>query len=223
MKLTKSFTVRIDGNKSKIEYLHQQLSEIQKLSEFTYSLDKENWKKLTPLYNRCREEFPSLKSKVVQNFLRFHFTTSNWKMKTKKPPKASILIDYQSCGLLYDENTKLSNYWIRFHRKNFPLFGKILLRKIQNPKDLKLIQIFKRKNKLYCKLTVSKEVVALPKPNKNSKSVGLDVNSKRIVLSNNDFYDLKRHYHRKIEHYKNNQKDRNIQNYTKDTLHKMMK
>jgi len=200
LKITKSFTVRIDGNKSKINYLHQQLSDIQKLSEFAYSLGKENWKKLTPLYNRCREEFPSLKSKIVQNFLRFHFTTSNWKKKTKKPPKASILVDYQSCGLLCNENTKLSNYWIRFHRKNFPLFGKILLKKIQDPKELKLIQIFKRKNKLYCKLTVSKEVVSLPKPIRDSKSIGLDINSKRIVLSNNDFYDLKRHYHRKIEH-----------------------
>jgi len=142
-------------------------------------------------------------------------------MKTKKPPKASILVDYQSCGLRIDENTQLSNYWIRFHRKNFPLFGKILLKKIQDPKELKLIQIFERKNKLYCKLTVSKEVVDFPTPNTDSNSIGLDVNSKRVVLSNNDFYSLKRHHHRKIEHYKNNQKDRNTQNCTKDTLHKM--
>ena len=221
MKLRKSFTVRIDGNKSKLDYLHQQLSEIQKMSDFAFNQGKDMWDYHMPLYHACRKQFPNLNSKVIMNFIRLHFTTPNWKMKPEKPPKASIIIDYQSCGLKIDDETKLSNYCIRFHRLNFPLFGRRRLEKISDVKNLKMIQIFKRKNKLYCKLTVSKEVVDFAKPNKDSKVIGLDVNAKRIVLSNNDFYYLRRYYHRKIEHYKNNQKKRNLNNYTKDVLHKL--
>jgi len=221
LKSTKSYTIRIGGNKDKVLYLNQQLCEVQKLSEYAFSLGRDCWKQLMPLYNACRERFPHLNSKVVQNFLRFHFTTPNWKMKPKKPPKASIIIDYQSCGLMKDDNTKLTSYWIRFHRKNFPLFGKAVLAKIEDPRQMKLIQIFMRKGKLYCKLSVTKCSVDLASPNKHSVSAGLDVNTRRLVLSNNDFYHLKRYNHRKIEYYKNKQKSKNINNYTKDQIHKL--
>ena len=221
MKTTKSYTVKIGGNKGKSLYLDHQFCVIQKLSEYAFSLGENCWKQLTPLYNACREKFPDLNSKLIQNFLRFHFTTPNWKRKPKQPPKASLIIDYQSFGLNINDNTKLTNFWLRFHKRNFPLFGKILFDKIRDPKELKLIQIFKRKEKFYCKLTLTKSSIDLASPNKYSVSVGLDVNSRRLVLSNNDFYHLKDHSHRKIEYYKNNQKSRNINNYTKDYIHKL--
>ena len=221
MKSTKSYTIRIGGNKGKAFYLNQQLCDIQKLSEYAFSLGGDCWKQLTPLYNACRERFPHLNSKVVQNFLRFHFTAPHSRRKPKKAPKASIIIDYQSCGLIKDEKTKLTNYWVRFHRKNFPLFGKLLFTRISDPKELKQIQIFKRKGKLYCKLSVTKQSVDLASPNRHSVSLGLDINARRIVLSDGDFYHLKRYNHRKTEYYKNRLKSRNINNYTKDQIHKL--
>jgi IS605 OrfB family transposase len=218
--ITKSYTCRIDGNIGKTQYLNQQLCVIEKLSEYAFSLGKNNWKQLMPLYNACRREFPTLNSKVVQNFLRFHFVSPNKFKKPKKPPRASIIVDYQSFGMIFDETTKLTNFWLRFHRKNFSLLGKFLLTRIENPNDLKLVQIFNRKSKLYCKLSIrtSKEIKPLEQC---SKSIGLDVNSRRIVLNNNDFYNLKRLYHRKKEHKKNNQKKRSLKNYTKDVIQKM--
>ena len=219
--ITKSYTCRIDGNIGKTQYLNQQLCVIKKLSEYAFSLGKEDWKSLMPLYNACREKFPDLNSKVLQNFLRFHFVTPNKNKKPKKPPKASIIIDYQSFGLVIDDASKLTSFWLRFHRKNFPLLGKYLLSRIDDPNDLKLVQIFNRKNKLYCKLSIrtTKQIKDL---DQCGKSIGLDVNSKRIVLSNNDFYHLKRYFHRKYEHSKkHNQTKRNLENYTKDVIHKL--
>jgi putative transposase len=217
--ITKSYTCIIDGNVGKTDYLNRCLHVLEDLSEYAFSLGRENWKSLTPLYKACRDKFPSLNSKLVQNFLRFHFVTPKKKPK-HKPPCASMVIDYQSFGLKIDETTKHTNLWLRFHRKNFPLRGKFLLAKIRNVTDLKLVQIFNRKNKLYCKLSIrtTKEIKDLTEC---KAQIGLDVNSKRIVLSNNDFYSLKKLFHRKIEHMKNNQKKRSLENYTNDVLHKL--
>jgi IS605 OrfB family transposase len=216
--ITKSYTCRIDGNIGKTQYLYQQLCVAEELSKYAFSLGRDNWKLLSPLYNACREKFPELNSKCLQNFLRFHFVTP--KKLPKKPPKASIIIDYQSFGLEFDVTTKHTSFWLRFHKKNFALLGKFLLTRIDNPDDLKLVQIYNRNNKLYCKLSIrtNKEIKDL---HPSLTSIGLDVNSKRIVLSNNRFHHLSRLYHRKAEHKKNNQKKRNLENYTKDYIHKM--
>jgi IS605 OrfB family transposase len=217
--IIKSYTCRIDGNIGKIQYLHHQLCVIQRLSEYAFSLGKDNWKLLMPLYTVCREKFPELNSKVLQNFLRFHFVTPKRKPK-HKVPHASIIIDYQSFGLIFDETTKLTNFWLRFHRKNFILLGKFLLNRIYNPNDLKLVQIYNKNNRLYCKLTIRTDK-AIKDLSQCNKSIGLDVNAKRIVLSNNNFYNLKKLYHRKMEHRKNKQKHHNLENYTNDFLHKI--
>ena len=65
------------------------------------------------------------------------------------------------------------------------------------------------------------EVNELPEPTGGSKTIGCDVNYKRIVLSDNKFYNIKKLAHRKIEHKKNNQTKRNLTNYSKDFLHKL--
>jgi len=54
-------------------------------------------------------------------------------------------------------------------------------------------------------------VVEVEEPNKG-KAVGLDINAKRLVLSNNKFYHLNKLYHTKMEHYKNNLREHNIKN-----------
>ena len=234
MKSRKSYTVRIDGNKSKLDYLHQQLSEISKLSKFAFEQGDGEWDYVMPLYHASREKFPDLNSKIVQNFLKYHFITPNRKMKPKQPPKASIIID-QNFGFKIDEVTKLTNYWIRFHKQNFPLLGLEVLQKITNPSNVKLIQIYKSwRGKLYCKLTVVKEVLDQPTPDEIPKSVGLDINARRIVLGNNKFYHLKKHHHRKTEHKKHFPRKKGekrtrrevrashkLSNYTKDTIHKL--
>jgi len=236
LKSRKSFTVKIDGNKSKLDYLYQQISEIQKLSEFAFEQGNDMWNYVMPFYHECRKKFPTLNSKVIQNFLKFHFITPNCKMKPKQPPKPSIIIDYQSCELKIDTTTKLTNYWIRFHRKNFPLLGKKRLQKITDPSEIKLIQIYKNEQgKLYCKLTVVKEIPDQSVSDEIPKTVGLDINSKRIVLGNNDFHSLKKHHHRKSEHRKHFPRKKKgetqtrrelrashkLSNYTKDVIHKL--
>jgi len=220
MKLCKSYTVKIDGNKSKIDYLKTALIELNKLSQYVFSLGKDKWSEdFNELYKNCREKFPILNSKVLQTFLRNHYCFQTGKKLPKKAVKASIYIDTQSFDVQKDETTKLTNYWIKFHRKRFPLFGKRNLERISNLKNVKLVQIFSRADKLYCKLVVVDEITEPQGSTNPSEIVGLDINSARIVLSNNHFYHCKKLKHYKIEHYKNNRKHKNLNNFTRNEVH----
>jgi putative transposase len=98
--------------------------------------------------------------------------------------------------------------------------GKYLSKKILDPSKVKLVQIFKNSKGLYCKLSYVEEIPDINVENP-TRIVGLDVNAKRMVLSNNIFYNIKRLYHRKLENWKNNYQKHNLQNYTKDFLHKL--
>ena len=219
MKTTKSYTCLISGNNCKVEYLTEQLKIIEDLSWYIFQLKQRFginwWFNQKMLYHQCRRMFPELNSKVVQNFCSSYFPKKGTKLP-KRPINPSIYID-QSFYVEESTKTKYISYWLKFHRKYFPLFGKKILRKI-NLKKIKMIQIYKKNNKLYCKMS---EVNELPEPIGGSNIVGCDVNYKRIVFSNNIFYNIKRLAHRKIEHKKYNQKKRNLTNYTKDFLHKL--
>ena len=220
-KLTKSYTCKIYGNSNKVDYLETTLDQIDQLSWYTFELGnqfgKHWWLKSNEkrLYRQCRKMFPELNSKILQKFLRLHFTMINNKMKPRKPPKSSILVDYQNFNIINDPNTKVTNLWLRFSRRNFPLFGKYLFTKISDFNKIKLIQIFRKQGRLYCKLSYVQEVL---KPTGFKNPVGLDFNTKNIVLSDNQFYKFDRLFHRKMEHHKNKQ---NIKNYTKDVIHKL--
>ena len=219
----KSFTVLISGNQNKINYLKSCITSLQNLSGFVFSLGKVKWSEdFNSLYKICREKFPELNSKVLQSFLRNYYCFQKGKKLPKKIVNASILIDTQSFNLKYNSNTKLSNYWIKFHRKRFPLFGKRILDKFKNDLQFcKLVQIFERNKKLYCKLSIVKEITEPNGSTIPSRTVGLDINTARIVLSNNKFYLTKQLKHRKLERYKNNQKKRNLNNYTKNYVHNL--
>jgi len=219
MKSCKSYTCLISGNKSKISYLQEQLEIIKDLSWFIFNLKQRFgiswWFNQKMLYHQCRRMFPELKSKVVQNFCSCYFPKKGTKL-SKKPISPSIFLD-QSFYVEESTKTKYTNYWLKFHRKYFPLFGKKILRKI-NLKKIKMIQIYYKSNKLYCKMS---EVKELQEPVGGSNIVGCDVNYKRVVFSNNSFKHIKQLAHRKIEHKKHKQTKRNLNNYTKDFLHKL--
>jgi IS605 OrfB family transposase len=219
MKSCKSYTCLISGNNLKYEYLTSQLEIIQDLSWFIFNLKQRFginwWFNQKMLYHQCRRMFPELNSKVIQNFCSCYFPKKGTKLP-KKPINTSIFLD-QSFYVEESTKTKYTNFWLKFHRRYFPLFGKKILRKI-NFKKIKMIQIYERNNKLYCKMS---EVNEIEETTSGSNIIGCDVNYKRVVFSDNTFNNIKQLAHRKIEHKKHNQTKRNINNYTKDFLHKL--
>lgn len=58
-------------------------------------------------------------------------------------------------------------------------------------------------------------------PLETDKSVGIDLNHKGIVLSNNTFYSLKEFVHQKDEARKGKSASKNASSYTKDFIHKI--
>ena len=228
MRLNKSYTCKISGNMEKVNFLKNNFEIIEQLSWYATTLgnyyDKRWFYNLGRLYHQCRKYFPELDSKLLQNFLRLHFIALNRKMKPVKPPKPSICLDYQKFNIRIDKSTHITNLWLRFCRKNFPLFGKYLFKQIPNFSKVKFVKIYQKHNNFYCKLVYVNEVenkVDQSTNFKNSKAVGLDINAKRLVLSNNKFYSLKKLYHTKIEYYKNNLRGHNIKNITRDVAHKL--
>ena len=224
MKSTKSYTCQISGNNCKINYLQKQLDIIEDLSWYIFNLKAKFginwWFNQKQLYHQCRRMFPELSSKVIQNFIRYFYSVKKGTKLTKKLVTPSIILDFQNFKIENSLKTKLTNFWIKFHKKYFPLFGKKILQKIRLD-NIKLIQIFKRNNKLYCKMSEVKEINNSLSISNNSKIIGCDVNYKRIVFSDNIFYNIKKLAHRKMEHKKNNQRNRNHNNFTKDYLHKL--
>ena len=212
MKLTKSYTCKISGTRAKLDVLESMFSELDKLSKFIFA-NKEIQKDFNKLYKICRLQFPSLHSKILQNFLRFGY----WKKgkSPKSPVKSSIYLDYQTFNLQINSN-KLTNFWLKFAKRKFPLFGKYLISKIVDPEKVKLIQLFKRKGNLYCKLTYVQDLSDSVRS--EGPTVGLDMNFRTVVLSDNSFFSMSQLAHRKLEHKKNKRK---LGNYTKDFTHKL--
>jgi len=225
MKSCKSYTCKISGNIEKVKFLEETLEIIEDLSWVVFTLgtkySKNWWFNQKHLYHFCRNMFPELNSKILQNFLSLYKPKGKRKLPKFKPIKPAIFVD-QTFDIKINDSNSLTNYWLRFSSRNFPLFGKTILDKIKDPTNVKLVQIFKKSNgQLYCKLSYVKkleEPTTIANPN---KIIGLDVNTKRIVLSNNKFYKTKDLYHRKIERWKNNITGRNNSNFTKDYMHKL--
>ncbi len=220
MKSTKSYTCKISGNKTKISYLQNQFEIIEDLSWFIFQLGQKSvdwWFNQKKLYHHCRRFFPELNSKVLQNFIRYSYRIKKGMKLPKKQVRPSIILDYQRFNFKKFSN-KLTSYWLRFCKKNFPLFGKRILKKIKHSDKIQLVQIYKQNNYFYCKITIVRE---FPEPKGGSKTIGCDINYKRIVFSDNSFESLKKLAHRKIEHKKYNQTKRNLTNYSKDYIHKL--
>ena len=132
MKSNKSYTCKISGNQNKIEFLERNLEQIQELSNFVFVLGttygQQFWYDQKNLYKTCRQLFPDLNSKILQRFIQLYQPKPGRKLPKHNPIKAGILVDSQSGHLKIDNSTKLTNYWIRFSRRNFPLLGKKILK-----------------------------------------------------------------------------------------------
>ena len=217
MKLVKSYTAKITGNADKESKLIFTLSILDKLSEYVFSKGSDYWFDFKIMYHDCRNRFPELNSKHLQNFLQLYRP-----IKGRKLPKRAIspliVLDNQNFNLKFNETTKYTNYWLRFGRRNYPLRGKRILSRIKDVSGVQEVRIFLRNEKLYCKLTYVEEIpeiVADP-----AKSVGMDFNTKRLASSNNKIYHMKKWFHKKSEYRKNKGK-KNINNYTKNFVHSL--
>ncbi len=217
MKIVKSYTARIDANASKTSNILFILSELEKMSNYVFSLGKESWFDIHTLYHDCRNRFPKLNSKILQYLLKQYLPLKGRKLP-KSVVKPNIILDNQNFNLQFNETTKYTNYWLRFGRRNYPLRGKRILSRIKDVSGVKECRIFSRNNNLYCKLTYVEEVpeiVADP-----AKSVGIDFNTKRVASSNNKIYKMSKWFHKKSEYRKNKGK-KNINNYTKNFVHSL--
>ena len=163
MKTYKSFTCKISGNINKVNFLNEQLDVINDLSWFVFTLGTKYsiswWKDQKKLYHHCRLFFPEINSRILQNFI------SQYQPKGKRTvPKHKIIepaIYLAQCNNLVfkiTNNTKITNYWLRFSKRNFPLFGKNSLVRLKNPKNVKLVQIFRKNEILYCKFSYLNEI-----------------------------------------------------------------
>ena len=218
MKIIKSYTAIIGGNKSKLEYLTNTLKTIQEMSDYIFFLEKDKWNnKNCELYYLCREKFPSINSNILQNFLgKYRFVTGK-KLPRKKAHKSVIFIS-QNFNIRIIEN-KLTSLWLRFGRKNYPLFSRYLLEKLKNISNnqIECCQIYSENDKLYCKVFISYEV---EEPISSNNPIAIDMNTKAIVSSDNKFYNMKRLFHTRYENRKkNNWKSKNISNLVKNQIH----
>ena len=219
MKRIRSYTAKLTGNHGKYSHILNTLNILERVYEYVFELGKESWFNQKILYKDCRSKFPGLHSKLLQQFLKLYKPEGKRKLP-KKPIKPILILDNQTFNLLYNENTKFSNLWIRFNRRNYPLLGKYIFSKIPDFSLIKECRIYKRNQKLYCKMTVVENIPDPVVANSNN-STGIDINTKFLVTSDNKFYSTKKLYHRKNEYKKNRMKSRDMKNYTKDFIHKL--
>ena len=160
IKSSKTYTCLISGNRSKVTYLQEQLELVEDLSWFIFNLKQRFginwWFNQKMLYHQCRRMFPELNSKIVQNFIRFSYSIKKGMKLPKKPVSSSLILDYQNFDF-QKNNNNLTNYWLRFHKRNFPLLGK-RLNKIKHSDKIQLTSVYKRDGKIFCRLVVVKEL-----------------------------------------------------------------
>ena len=221
MNLIKSYTSIISGNKEKLEYLKNTLATNQEMSDYIFSLGKDKWSNQKELYQELRIKYPALKSKILQQFMQLYLPIRGKKQPKKKSIKASIILDNQNFSFKLTNN-KLTSIWLKFHLRKFPILSKHLLEKLKNSnleKEVKYCLIFKRNNKLYCKVTIVKDI---DEQKELINPLSIDINTKNMVSSKSKFYNLKRLFHTKFERCKKNKwKSKNISNITKDSIHKV--
>ena len=83
MKSVKSYTCKISGNIEKVNFLNQNLEILQDLSKFVFEQGKSKLYDQKELYHKCRERFPELNSKILQNFISLYKPKSGRKIPKK--------------------------------------------------------------------------------------------------------------------------------------------
>ena len=133
-----------------MEKLIHLITELDKVSKFIFDNHRETKSKY--LYRICRLQFPDVKSKVLQNFINQYKKN----IKLNKPMKSGIYLDRQQFSIVVNDN-KLTNYWMMFDGKLYPLFNNYFSDKIKNVDKVKTAHIFKRDGKFYCRFIVETE------------------------------------------------------------------
>ena len=124
----KSYVFEIKANNGKMDYINNMLNVLDDLSWFVFTLgtkySKNWWRDQKKLYHYCRLFFPDINSKVLQNFIKLYEPKGKRAFPKKHPKKAAIYVD-QDFHIEYPKTAKIAKLWLKFHRRWFPLFGRI--------------------------------------------------------------------------------------------------
>ena len=211
MKLTRSYTAKIDANAEKTSIIISMLETLQEVSNFVFEGGPDYWYNFKTMYHDCREKFPTLNSKILQNFLQLYRPIKD-RTLPEKPIKPNIVLN-QNFNIKYQKDTVFTNYWLRFGRRNYPLRGEGTFARIKDISLIKECRIYKKNGSIYCKMTQVEEV---EKPTSTDNPIGIDINVKRTVSSDNKFYSMKKYIHRKLEYRKHKQKCKKHNKYKKE-------
>jgi IS605 OrfB family transposase len=214
---TITYHARLTGNKSKLEHLDKLHCTLQEMSKFMYDnfdwTDKKNCKFSKDIYESIRQSFPEVHSKLVQKAMKEYGKFGKAK-RPKNPVILPIIWDYQQ----FNTEFKGKHYglFLRFAGKNFPVEGK---RTTELLKDKQIQEIrIKKIGEEFRVYFICRGKAPAYEISDDSKAIGLDANVKSVVLSNNQFFNLKPVVHLKQESRKGNSPIRNSRNYTRNFI-----
>ncbi len=211
--MIKTYSLNLVGNKSKIEFLYSIYNDCQKVSDYIFNYIKENKEyRKTEIHKNTyyvlRNMFPNLNSKLIQQIRdKVLSSIKDKKLFKCKRIKVPIIIDYQSFNLKFED--KYFDCFLRFFKVNFPLEGKRIIKKLQNTKKIKRIELIPKGK--YFKVFFNCEVEEIVPVYK--KSLALDVNLKNIYLSDGKKFNLKSYIHKKVN-YRKHKKQLYIQKWS---------
>jgi len=215
--MRQTFSANLVGNKNKIAKLDSLYEQVQKLSLFMFNNidwnDKNNNKFSKELYSNLRENFPDINSKLIQKAMKEYGKFGKAKI-AKSPIEIPLIFDNQNFDLKFRNG--YYDLFVKFLKLRFPIEGLRTIQKIKK-KEIKQISI-KKIDDVYRIYFVCE--VHTPELHKQGKILGLDLNVKSQVLSDGKFFHTKEFAHRKDEYRKNKGK-KNIENFTKDYIHKI--
>lgn len=151
----KTYTSRIDANPKKMEIIENTLSTLSEVSVFLFENGIGPKSKQQVAYAACRDRFPDLNSKILQNFVRYYLKKSK-KKSPKNPIKPIIILD-QNFKVEKSKKASFASHWLTYGKVNYPLFGKYLSEKVTDESKIKQAQIFKRGCKIYCRLVIEEK------------------------------------------------------------------
>jgi IS605 OrfB family transposase len=224
---TITYHARLTGNKSKLEHLDKLHCILQEMSKFMFDnfdwTDKKNCKFSKDIYESIRQAFPEVHSKLVQKAMKEYGKFGKAK-RPKTPVVLPIIWDYQQ----FNTEFKGKHYglFLRFAGKNFPVEGKRTTELLRD-KQIQEIRIkkFGKEFRVYfvCRVkdpinTDRNQHKDRNQHNDKTNTTGLDANVKSVVLSNNQFFNLKPVVHQKQETRKGCSPVRNARNYTRNFI-----
>ena len=221
--LQKTYCCRLDGaNDEKKKELCFLLSSIRGLSSFIF--DNRFFFDEKDFYKACRESFPKINSKLVQKVL-LRYKQSGDIFSLNGPIDCPIVFDNQMFDISFSEEGKYFDAFLRISstkknkRMNVPLSGLWPLRKLKEAKKIDFVEIKKHSNgSFYAHIVASFECA---EEQKSERGVGIDLNHKGIVLSNNTFYSMRELVHHKDEAAKGKSASKNAARFTKNFIHQL--